>query len=161
MPGEWQQQVIRRLLAAAHENGGWGYALGAPGSAEPTALAVLALRDVNEAVEARGAGLRYLSELQRPDGGVTVCAGVSEPAWPTALAMLAWARCGDDSTKAAAKHATQWLLEARGDGAIPPGDQSGYAPDGCCSREDETQISGWDSARSAQEVERSGPIEQV
>ena len=72
MPIEWQQPVVRRLLAAGHENGGWGYARGAPGSAEPTALAVLALREVNEAIGERGAGLRYLSGLQRPDAMMRV-----------------------------------------------------------------------------------------
>jgi hypothetical protein len=61
--------------------------------------------------------LDWLSRLQRRDGAVPVSTGIDAPHWPTALALLAWLRCGPQTGGAHAAEieaATEWLISARG-----------------------------------------------
>jgi hypothetical protein len=66
-----------------------GYGLGSPDASEPTAWSALALAQSGEAPAARRA-TDWLAKLQARDGSVGVMADQPDPAWPTALAILAW-----------------------------------------------------------------------
>jgi hypothetical protein len=67
-----------------------GYRLGGSPASEPTALAALALI-AHDNLEAAGAKLRWLVTIQNDNGGVGINARQRSPAWPTPLAVLAWA----------------------------------------------------------------------
>lgn len=119
---DWRPALVERLLGAVNDAGAWGYRAGSSGSAEPTALAALALSATGRAPQRTAGALTWLAGLQRDDGAVPVSADVRRPSWPTALALLAWLRC----TPAVAEHyaahidkALNWILDARGRRVAP------------------------------------------
>jgi hypothetical protein len=98
------------LLAAQNSDGGWGYKDG--GSwVEPSAYALLALAAETSAADGVGRGVRWLTGLQRPDGGWPPRPAVGHSTWVTALAVLALAgRLAPE----ALDRATQWMLGQSG-----------------------------------------------
>ena len=80
-------------------------------------MACLALVSRNTAQRERANGLAWLAKLQRPDGGVPISEMISEPCWPTGLAVLAWLSA-DVSRKTDEYKCVQsggaWLLTVRG-----------------------------------------------
>ncbi len=117
MVDDWRPVLVDRLLNAANTAGVWGYRAVSKGSAEPTALAALALAAVGDAPERVTAGLDWLARLQRRDGAVPISPGVPSPYWPTALALLAWLRCIPQSPlthTAQSEKAIRWLTGTRG-----------------------------------------------
>ena len=118
---DWRSVLAERLAGAANAAGAWGYAAVSTGCAEPTALAALALVAQHAAPLRVRCALDWLAQLQRRDGAVPVSAQVSSPCWPTALAALAWLRCGSaaDGFGRRIAAAIDWLLETRGR-AVPP-----------------------------------------
>ena len=85
-----RNRALSFLLAAQNSDGGWGYKDG--GSwAEPSAYALLALTPETSAADSVGRGVRWLTGLQRPDGGWPPRLAVGQSTWVTALAVLALA----------------------------------------------------------------------
>ncbi|MFQ5806859.1 MAG: hypothetical protein ACE5I3_10455 [Phycisphaerae bacterium] len=117
MRADWRFELAERLINAADTAGAWGYRADSAGSAEPTALAALALATMKLAPEHVAGALQWLAHLQRSDGAVPISAEAPSPHWPTALALLAWLRATprhDQTFAAQAERATNWLLRARG-----------------------------------------------
>lgn len=122
MPDDWRHDLIERLLHAVNDSGAWGYRAGSAGSAEPTALAALALSATACAPERVTGALDWLASLQRDDGAVPISAEAEHSHWPTALTLLAWLRCappGADTYSVRIEKALSWLLEARGQKTPP------------------------------------------
>ena len=101
--------ALSSLLAAQNSDGGWGYRGGVSWT-EPTAYALLALGSEVTAAENVARGKRWLSGLQRTDGGWPPCASVNQSTWVTALASLA----SPGEAGVAGQRACQWLLEQTG-----------------------------------------------
>lgn len=117
MPGDWHSVLAERLVKAANTAGAWGYRPGSSGSAEPTALAALALATTGRAPEHVTGALAWLAGLQRRDGAVPISAEAASPRWPTALALLAWlhgAPHADNTYGPQAEKAASWLINMRG-----------------------------------------------
>ncbi|HEV7282362.1 MAG TPA: hypothetical protein VGN57_19325 [Pirellulaceae bacterium] len=86
----------------------WRYASESFDSAEPLALAALALLSHGRTEEAY-APLARLTAFQASDGSVAFREGMADPEWCTSLAVLAWIASGEEGF---AKHATaacQWI----------------------------------------------------
>lgn len=105
-----RNRALSFLLAAQNTDGGWGYKDG--GSwAEPSAYALLALTTEISAADSLSRGVRWLSALQRPDGGWPPRPVVGQSTWVTALAVLALAgRLAPEALDSA----TQWMLRQSG-----------------------------------------------
>lgn len=86
----WRQRALNRLTRAVNAEGGWGYRPGAPTCAEPTALAAIALARSGDYPHGWINALTVLAGMQRPSGAIGVTSDADTPAWPTALAILAW-----------------------------------------------------------------------
>ena len=109
--------LAKRLLHRANPDGGWGYSIDGPSFAEPTALSCLALAVQGIEHEAHGRGLHWLTDGQGPDGRIPVMADDDSPAWPTGLALLAWASADVDEVSVFQPHidrAVHWLLTTSG-----------------------------------------------
>jgi hypothetical protein len=122
MVDDWRPMLVDRLLNTANAVGVWGYRPAGTGSAEPTALAALALAATGQLPERVDTALQWLARLQRSDGAVGISPGVHSPHWPTALALLAWLRClpQDHQTyKAQSEKAIEWLISTCGRGISP------------------------------------------
>lgn len=105
---------ITALVRAQGSDGGWGYHPGSNSWTEPTALAVLALRETTGARDAVARGCEWLIRTQRSDGGWAPCAVVDESTWVTSFATLALAgRC----TPVVLNCASAWLLNHSGRGS--------------------------------------------
>lgn len=114
---DWRPALVERLLHAVNDAGAWGYRTGSNGSAEPTALAALALATTGNASKRVAGALEWLARLQRDDGAVPISAEAEHPQWPTTLALLAWLRCtppGAEIRAARIGKALSWVLHARG-----------------------------------------------
>jgi hypothetical protein len=117
MFNDWRPILAERLAGASNAAGAWGYRAGSTGSAEPTALAALALGALHREPGLVAGALQWLGRLQQDDGGVPISAEAPSPHWPTALALLAWLRCAPEGAQAFTREADQalaWLLETRG-----------------------------------------------
>jgi len=122
MLADWRSVLVKRLVETANAAGAWGYRAVSTGSAEPTALAALALTAIGVAPARVGAALQWLARLQRRDGAVPISAEAPSPHWPTALALLAWLRCNPQDSQTYVVQATKagkWLTNARGR-KVPP-----------------------------------------
>jgi hypothetical protein len=82
-----------------------------PSGTEPTALALLALSYEPEP-NGTTAMRAWLRAQQTPERGWPALAGLPEPSWATALAVLALARYPEDA--AAARGGAEWLIGQRG-----------------------------------------------
>lgn len=98
---------IEYLVSTQDESGGWGYRLGQRPVVEPTAAALLALRDASLARAAFQKGIAWLLECQNPDGGWGIHEQDPESGWQTAWALLAL-RSSDRNADAIAL-GKQWL----------------------------------------------------
>lgn len=103
-------RALSFLLAAQNSDGGWGYKDG--GSwAEPSAYALMALTAGASGAGSIGRGVRWLTGLQRPDGGWPPRLAVGHSTWVTALAVIALAgRLAPE----ALDRAEQWMLGQSG-----------------------------------------------
>ena len=113
----WQRASIERLLASARPDGGWGYQSEHEPSAEPTALACLALATTEPDADAIHDGLEWLARGQQDNGAVAVAPRFTAPCWPTSLAVLAWLKAGSSGSTSYARHihrAVDWLLHTEG-----------------------------------------------
>jgi len=111
----WQNDAIQRLSQSAHPAGGWSYQTHLEPSAEPTALACLALRAHNAETGPLYRGMQWLATLQQEGGGVAVMATVPQPCWATGLAVLAWSYAAQDSEFIVHRdRGIRWLLEIEG-----------------------------------------------
>jgi hypothetical protein len=113
----WKLQIIQRLLETAHPGGGWPYQVPSAPSAEPTALACLALAAQGVEQASVRNGLRWLADRQQVDGSVAVNAMDTQSCWATALACLAWydsRDLGGTSFSANKNAAVDWLLKSEG-----------------------------------------------
>ena len=82
--------VLDRLAATAHAEGGWGYQPGQPAHLEPTCLALVALAaDRSKYAAAIETGKRALQAHARADGSYRLARGRPQAAWPTALVLFA------------------------------------------------------------------------
>ncbi len=115
------------------DGGAIGYRLGGTPASEPTALAALALLAGEWTVPA-DVKLRWLSDIQAPDGSVGINAHEPSPSWPTPLAVLAWL-AGNSALRTPrsalpqrppwsrhVRRATQWLLQTAGNKLSPRGE---------------------------------------
>lgn len=113
----WPSMLIDRLLNTVRPGGAWGYRTAQLPSAEPTAIACLALSGhAVDASEWRHA-LDWLANEQRSDGGVPASAAAPLPCWPTGLAVVAWNASAPDKPGTFAPQiqmAAEWLLTVRG-----------------------------------------------
>jgi hypothetical protein len=101
------------LVRAQGSDGGWGYHPGSSSWTEPTALAVLALRETTGARDAVARGREWLIRSQRSDGGWPPCLAVGQSTWVTSFAAIALAGSG---TPAVIDRASAWLLQNSGCG---------------------------------------------
>lgn len=114
----WQEQLAGRLDAELSAGGCRYIADGEP-APEPTALACLAMAHHRPDSQAIATGLAFLARRQRADGGVPSMDG--GPAWPTALAVLAWKIAGAAGAHdARVAQGLDALLAQRGE-AVAPG----------------------------------------
>ncbi|MCZ7572264.1 MAG: terpene cyclase/mutase family protein [Ardenticatenaceae bacterium] len=105
-PTERARAFLRR---GQSPDGGWGYRAGAPSMSEPTALALLALRDTGDPAARAGA---FLVAAQHPDGGWGVSPEDGLSQWHTSWATiaLAYATPGHPALPAA----LDWLRASAG-----------------------------------------------
>lgn len=103
-----REQLLDRLAAPR----AWGYQHDGHAATEPTATAALALLCAGR-TEAAGRALDWLVRVQAADGSLGVTASEATPAWPTALAVLAYTAAGT-RYDARRKQAIGWLLDTKG-----------------------------------------------
>ncbi len=114
----WIDQACGELLRLCRPSGAWGYRTDRGPSVEATALACLGLwscRDRRPLAAERGAilhGADWLLAMQRADGSLGVSPALSDPGWPTPLAMLLWNVLGKHDP--ARQRAAAWLLHQKG-----------------------------------------------
>ncbi len=106
-----RSRALSSLLAARNPDGGWGYRDGGSWT-EPTALALLASGADPSLAALEDPATRYLTGLQRPDGGWPPRPSVAQSTWVTAVAVLA---LGDRLPPSALGKAVQWLLRQSGE----------------------------------------------
>ncbi|MEQ8846465.1 hypothetical protein [Botrimarina sp.] len=87
-----------------------GYHADGPAASEPIAWAAIALAHAGEPAAAQ-AGARWLAERQAGDGSVGVTAEQAEPAWTTALAILAWRAVDPVGYAQPIASASDWALD--------------------------------------------------
>src|SRR4051812_29726362 len=114
----WTYRACAALRGLQERDGGWAYRAGSAPSAEPTALAVLALiassHDAIDDAEHRRltrAG-EWLARTQRADGSVGLAGTGASAAWMTPYAVLVWHAL--DSHPAPRRRAANWLLSLKG-----------------------------------------------
>jgi hypothetical protein len=119
----WNDELLDRLAARIP----CGYQAAGPASAEPTALAAMALATTTRQ-PAAAAAIDWLARLQAPDGSVGPTAEQATPGWPTGLAVLA-ALCPQrhSTTKQPfdVNRAVAWILQTRGE-ALPRTPELGH-----------------------------------
>ncbi len=83
------QSALNYLISAQHELGGWGYHKGDKPVVEPTAVALLAIRDEPGAEKSFQRGISWLLGSQNKDGGWGINGDDLESGWHTAWALIA------------------------------------------------------------------------
>jgi hypothetical protein len=124
-------RIIEALAAATPGGYGWR----GVHYSEPTAWAALALMAAGEMKSALRA-CYWLARVQQPCGAVGISSADDQPAWPTALAMLAWQRwniaADEDRYADSIERAMAWALSQQGS-TSPRKRQIGH----------DTTIAGW------------------
>jgi len=77
------------LIYTQHTTGGWGYFQASEPAVEPTAVALLAIRDEPGSESAYQKGVAWLLDNQNEDGGWGVTREDPESGWQTAWALIA------------------------------------------------------------------------
>jgi hypothetical protein len=127
MDDGWIDRARRRLVALA-DRGCWGYRLGAPASAEASALAALGLLATAPASDADAWSLasragERLTRLQGDDGSLGPLANLPAPGWATPFSLLLWQALGGFEDPR--RRATRWLLRERVATTPRPGEAGG------------------------------------
>jgi len=115
---EWVNQCTAELARCS----AWGYQADEPAASEPTALAALALSAHGHGDSAQAAA-GWLLAAQSDDGSVGVSRQQAKPAWPTSLAVLAWAAAlklevpftSPQRKQGARQRAIDWMLSLKGE----------------------------------------------
>lgn len=127
----WSEKLIAGVAQAVPG----GYAPAGPVAAEPMAWAGIALASTGNAQHAQ-TPCDWLAKIQQSDGSVGITADQPTPAWPTALAMLAWRSLqtarGDQAFQEPIERAADWAFDAKGR-AAPQKSQIGH----------DTTLVGW------------------
>ena len=113
----WRIEARAKLLEARGEGSSWAYQTGGRQAVEPTALAGLALLDIEEQsprTTARHAA-NWLAEQQRDDGSLGSLNETDAPGWPTAHALILWNALGEIAFDSARNRAIAHLLNTRGE----------------------------------------------
>jgi len=103
-----QPNALEFLLKAQADDGSWGYSRAGEGFLEPTAVVLLALRDIPQAAQAVQKAAEWIFNLQNPDGGWGICPQDKESGWQTAWAVYALNLSGLGKEKC--DIGIQWLL---------------------------------------------------
>jgi hypothetical protein len=112
--------AVQYLIAAQDASGGWGYLPGHAPVVEPTAAAVLALRQQPEAQATIARAIGWLRMAQHSDGSWGFAANDDESTWHTAWGVLAMQQCVE-ATDIAIRAGLAWLARL--------GDPSGAGDD--------------------------------
>lgn len=135
MTAAWIDAILDELT----DVGSCAYQPGDPPSAEPVALAALALVGHGRAT-ASLPHADWLAERQQPHGGVGLSPQETEPHWPTPLAILVWQSlvraavpsAPGDRLTAAVHRSVHWLLTTTGK-VLPQTEEVGH----------DTLLRGW------------------
>ena len=122
------------LLAAANDDGGWGYRADTTSATEPTAVALLALHAVDAGAGPRRRAVDWLLARQTPDGGFPAAVGLDLVGWATGIALIALRRAAP-ATSDAVRRAANWLVQTSVYGPVTDPKTSGYGYD--------TSLIGW------------------
>ncbi len=122
------------LLAAANDDGGWGYRADTTSATEPTAVALLALHAVDADADPRRRAVDWLLARQTPDGGFPAAVGLDLVGWATGIALIALRRAAPE-TGDAIRRAADWLVQTSVYGPVTDPKTSGYGYD--------TSLIGW------------------
>jgi len=101
----WTATATADLLNAQQPDGGWAYQTGQAPATEPTALAILALSQIQPDAEALAAAADWLVARQRGDGLFTASAVHEEGSWLSPLAALTLQQRGRTAASRAAEQA--------------------------------------------------------
>jgi hypothetical protein len=142
---DWQPQAASAVLRARGDAAAWGYRPGGRLSAEPTALAALALLAFDPEGDATQKACRraadWLADAARADGSVGVTDQPFTPGWPTSYAILVWQSLAVHHD--AQRRAMNWLLTQQGiTFEKPPGSPLGH----------DTMLPGWTYVSETQAV---------
>ncbi|MGL4513588.1 MAG: hypothetical protein ACRCT8_10895 [Lacipirellulaceae bacterium] len=99
-------------LAALAQSPVGAYSSGGPVASEPTAWCAIALAEGGQRVASRVA-TEWLASIQAKDGSVGVTADQPDPAWPTALAILAWNAVDASGYRDRIGRAIDWALSQK------------------------------------------------
>ncbi|MCA9191844.1 MAG: hypothetical protein KDB03_08780 [Planctomycetales bacterium] len=88
---------------------------------ESCALSVLACHSFGRSDAARS-GADWLTDVQQPDGSVSLWGDQSFPKWPTSLAMLAWLSCNElHQYSSSIRRAVAWTLANESEPVVSDG----------------------------------------
>jgi hypothetical protein len=97
------------LQASRNSDAGWGFHANSESRVEPTAWAVLALRETGAREDLWQGGCRFLRAAQLPDGSWPSSRGQSVGSWATALSCWALARSPESREAVAA--GLRWICD--------------------------------------------------
>jgi hypothetical protein len=98
---------LAALRAAQNKDGGWGFRSQRESRVEPTAWAVLAVREMDSSAGAQRTAFEFLRAAQLPDGSWPASARQTVGCWATSLAS--WALLGDPDSSNAAAAGLRWI----------------------------------------------------
>jgi hypothetical protein len=130
---DWTTDARRELIGLRAREGGWAYRRGVSASAEPSALAGLALLATQRCgstpdpsdpeLRAIVAASDWLARTQRPDGSLGATTAAGSPGWMTPYALLLWSALGVHDERR--RRAAAWLLAQKGR-TLDPSDDPGH-----------------------------------